>query len=608
MTLTQPQCNKKWGYYMAQRNTYFQDEIVHRKIDIKQFGRILKYVLPFKKLFALVCCLMLISSVASLLPPLLLRRIINHVVVNADYQELALVISGLVCLAAVEIALTFFQQRMMGQMGHGIIANIREDIFYRLQELPFDYFDNRPDGKIVVRVTDYINDLANFFTNFVVMFLVYIVKIVVVTVFMLSISPQLTVIVLLTVAPMMACVFFLRYKIRRRFAYHRAKVSNRTAFLIETIMGEKIVKNYNRIDMNTKIYDKLHMESVHVWFGIVLLNNLNTPIVEGFWNIGMLCLYGFSLWLIGMGNSAIDAGTVVAFTSYMALFSGPLTQIAIIIQQLAQVSSNLEQVFDTIDYDVKIKDESDCVELHHVKGQIDFDDVTFGYEKNINVLEHFNLHVKPGETIALVGPTGAGKTTVINMLTRFYDVGNGSVKIDGNDVRHIALNSLRHEVGVLMQDPFIFKGTVIDNIRYGRKDATDEECIAAAKYIFADPCIRRMPNGYYEELEERGEGLSAGEKQLISFARIILKNPSVIILDEATSSIDTETENLIQQALEVILKDKTAFIVAHRLSTIRGADRILYIADKGIAEEGNHKELMEKKGLYYQLNMRAAGR
>lgn len=257
-----------------------------------------------------------------------------------------------------------------------------------------------------------------------------------------------------------------------------------------------------------------------------------------------------------MECSHVDAGTVVAFISYMGLFSGPLTQIAIIIQQLAQVSSNLEQVFDTIDYEVDIKDEEGDVSLKNVRGQVDFDNVTFSYEDDINILENVNLHVKPGETIALVGPTGAGKTTIINLITRFYDVTGGSVKIDGNDVRKVTLESLREEVGVLMQDPFIFKGSVMENIRYGRLDATDGECINAAKYIYADEFIERLPNGYDEELEERGEGLSAGEKQLISFARIILKNPSVIILDEATSSIDTETENMIQKALDVILSEK----------------------------------------------------
>ncbi len=589
---------------MAKRNTYFEDEVVHKKIDIKQFGRILKYIMPYKHIFIIVSVLMLVSACTALLPPMLLRYIINDVVIEKDMAKLFYVVCGLIFLAATDIGLTYAQQRMMGQMGHSVIADMRRDIFYKLQELPFEYFDNRPDGKIVVRVTDYINDLANFFTNYVVMFLVYLVKIVIVTIFMLSLSPELTLIVACTTIPMMTLVLLLRYKIRRRFAWHRAKLSNRSAFLIETIMGEKIVKNYNRVKKNKEIYEDLHDQSVNVWWGIVKLNNLNTPIVEIFWNIGTLCLYGVALYLILNGSSHVDAGTVVAFISYMGLFSGPLTQIAIIIQQLAQVSSNLEQVFDTIDYEVDIKDEEGDVSLKNVRGQVDFDNVTFSYEDDINILENVNLHVKPGETIALVGPTGAGKTTIINLITRFYDVTGGSVKIDGNDVRKVTLESLREEVGVLMQDPFIFKGSVMENIRYGRLDATDEECINAAKYIYADEFIERLPNGYDEELEERGEGLSAGEKQLISFARIILKNPSVIILDEATSSIDTETENMIQKALDVILSEKTAFIVAHRLSTIRNADRILYIADKGIAEEGNHEELMEKKGLYYRLNVR----
>lgn len=589
---------------MAKRNTYFEDEVVHKKIDIKQFGRILKYIMPYKHIFIIVSVLMLVSACTALLPPMLLRYIINDVIIEKDMAKLFYVVCGLIFLAATDIGLTYAQQRMMGQMGHSVIADMRRDIFYKLQELPFEYFDNRPDGKIVVRVTDYINDLANFFTNYVVMFLVYLVKIVIVTIFMLSLSPELTLIVACTTIPMMTLVLLLRYKIRRRFAWHRAKLSNRSAFLIETIMGEKIVKNYNRVKKNKEIYEDLHNQSVNVWWGIVKLNNLNTPIVEIFWNIGTLCLYGVALYLILNGSSHVDAGTVVAFISYMGLFSGPLTQIAIIIQQLAQVSSNLEQVFDTIDYEVDIKDEEGDVSLKNVRGQVDFDNVTFSYEDDINILENVNLHVKPGETIALVGPTGAGKTTIINLITRFYDVTGGSVKIDGNDVRKVTLESLREEVGVLMQDPFIFKGSVMENIRYGRLDATDEECINAAKYIYADEFIERLPNGYDEELEERGEGLSAGEKQLISFARIILKNPSVIILDEATSSIDTETENMIQKALDVILSEKTAFIVAHRLSTIRNADRILYIADKGIAEEGNHEELMEKKGLYYRLNVR----
>lgn len=586
---------------MAKRNTFFEDEKIEKKIDIKQLGRTVKYILPYKKLLFLVSCMMLIAAVVSLLPPRLLKRIVDEVVVNKDYRELALVGGGLVLLSAVEILSTFIQTRSMGKMGLDIITRIRTDIFERLQRLSFDYFDNRPDGKIVVRVTEYINGLADFFSNYVMMFAIYIVKIVVVTVFMLSLSPMLTVIVFAAVIPMMVIVFLLRSYLRKMYTAHRAKNSNRTAFLVESIMGEQIVKNYNRIDKNKEIYRQIHEDSVNMWWTIVKRSRLNSPVVQIFWYSGIICIFGMALALILSGNDAITAGVVITFTTYMSAFQDPLSQISTIIQELAQVSSNLEQVFDTIDYPVEIKDKENAVVLKDVKGKVDFNDVTFSYDEDVNVLEHFDLHVKPGETIALVGPTGAGKTTVINMLTRFYDVREGSVSIDDVDVRDAELYSLRHEVGVLMQDPFIFKGTVMDNIRYGKWDATDEECMAAAKTIFADKFIQKLNGGYQHMLEERGSGLSAGEKQLISFARIVLKNPSVVILDEATSAIDTETEMLIKEALDVLLKDKTAFIVAHRLSTIRNADRILYISNKGIAEEGTHEELMAKKGLYYEL-------
>lgn len=586
---------------MAKRNTFFEDEKIEKKIDIKQLGRTVQYILPYKKILLMVSIMMLVAAVVSLLPPRLLKLIVDEIVVNRDYRELALVGAGLVLLAAVEILSTFIQARSMGKMGLNIISSIRSDIFERLQQLSFDYFDNRPDGKIVVRVTEYINGLADFFSNYVMMFAIYIVKIVVVTVFMLSLSPMLTLIVFATVIPMMTIVFALRSALRKMYTAQRAKNSNRTAFLVESIMGEQIVKNYNRIDINKDIYRQVHEDSMFMWWSIVKRSRLNSPVVMSFWHIGTLCIYGVALALILSGNDVITAGVVITFTTYMSSFQDPLSQLSTIIQELAQVSSNLEQVFDTIDYPLDIKDKEDAVTLQNVRGKVDFEDVTFAYEDDMNILEHFELHVKEGETIALVGPTGAGKTTIINMLTRFYDVREGKVTIDGVDVRDASLFSLRKEVGVLMQDPFIFKGTVIDNIRYGKWDATDEECIAAAKMIFADKFIQKLKGGYYHQLEERGSGLSAGEKQLISFARIVLKNPSVIILDEATSAIDTETELLIKEALDVLIKDKTAFIVAHRLSTIRNSDRILYISNKGIAEEGTHEELMAKKGLYYDL-------
>lgn len=586
---------------MAKRNTFFEDEKIEKKIDIKQLGRTLKYILPYKKILILVSTMMLAASVVSLFPPRILKYLVDKVVVDKSYSQLILVGAALVFLAAVEIISTFIQTRSMGKMGLQIISKIRTDIFERLQKLSFNYFDNRPDGKIVVRVTEYINGLAEFFSNYVMMFAIYIVKLVVVTVFMFSLSPELTWIVLGTVIPMMTIVFWLRSLLRKMYTSLRYKNSNRTAFIVESIMGEQIVKNYNRTEINKETYAKIHTESMNIWWHLTKFARLNHPIVQIFWHIGTLCIFAVALMLILAGNDTVTAGMVITFTTYMGLFQDPLSQISAIIQELAQVSSNLEQVFDTIDYPLEIKEKESAKELKNVQGKIDFNDVTFAYEEDVNILENFNLHVKQGETIALVGPTGAGKTTVINMLTRFYDVQKGNITIDGEDIRNVTLHSLRTEIGVLMQEPFIFKGTVIDNIRYGKWDATDEECIAAAKLIFADKFITRLPGGYNHVLEERGDGLSAGEKQLISFARIVLKNPSVIILDEATSAIDTETELYIKEALDILIKDKTAFIVAHRLSTIRNSDRILYISNKGIAEEGTHEELMARKGFYYEL-------
>jgi len=588
---------------MAQRNTYFQDEEVKEdKIDVKNLRRLISYVVPHKKIFIFVLVLMLITVASSLVSPLLLKLIINEVIPNSDYKAFVFAICGFVLVGLVEIFISFFQQRSMGKMGHGIIADIRKDIFYKLQVLPFDYFDNRPAGKISVRVTDYITELADFFTNYLMNFILNIVKIVVVTVFLLVQSPILTLVVYTAIIPLTIGIIIIRKIIRKLFRKTRAQASNRTAYIVESIMGEKIIKNYNRSVYNEQVYHDLQEDTANTWKKTLLIAELNTPVVEIFWYYGCIMLYAASFLLMSNSMWGIDTGTAVMFVSYMGLFSTPLTQLSAIIQNLAQVSANLERIFETIDTPSVIDDTSNSIELKNVSGKIDFNNITFGYEEGINILENFDLHVEEGQSIALVGPTGAGKTTVINLLTRFYDVKEGSVTIDGIDVRSVTLKSLRREVGVLMQDPFIFKGTVMENIRYGKPDATDEECIEAAKRIFADTCIERMPNGYFEELSERGEGLSAGEKQLISFARIVLKNPSVIVLDEATSSISSDMEILIQRALEELLKGRTSFIVAYRLSTIRNSDRILYICNKGIAESGTHDELMAKKGLYYSLN------
>ncbi len=591
------------------RNTYFMDEIVGEdKVDIKHLKRILARLLPKKKVFLLAMLLLAASSVVALMAPVLLDLIVNEVLpLSGDERtrQLVFYLIALGVVGALTAVLPYFHRVIMGTLGNGIIADLRREIFEHLQELPFEYYDARPAGKISIRVTEYINELSDFFTDYLLNFLIDILKLLVATVFMLVLSPVLTAVVYAAVIPLIVCIFLVKKQVRRLFRKHRAKNSNRNAFIVESIMGEKVIKNYNRTAFNRSVYRDLQEDSAKTWMQIVRRNELNTPISEFFWNAGILGMYAVALTLI-LGGTSVLAGTVIAFLSYINLCSEPLLQLGAVLQQLSQVSANLERVFETIDAPVTIRDSEHAETLEGIEGRVDYRDVTFGYEEGIPVLEHFDLHVEAGEKIALVGPTGAGKTTVVNLLTRFYDVQEGSVCVDGKDVRGVTLHSLRKEIGVLMQEPFLFKGTILDNIRYGTPEATDEECIAAAEAIYADRVAKRFQNGYLAMLDERGEGLSAGEKQLLSFARIVLKNPRIVVLDEATSSIDSETELLIQGALDRILAGKTAFIVAHRLSTIRKADRILFIADRGIAEQGSHEELMALKGRYYALNMRNA--
>jgi len=586
-----------------QRNTYFIDEKVEKeKVDVKNLRRLFKYIIPYKKTFVFIAILAVLTSCITLVPTLVLRYIVNSVIPSEDEARLWLVIGVFIILAILQAALPYFYKKKLWTMGDRIVYDLKKEMFAKLQKLSFDYFDNIPAGKISVKLTDYAEEISEFFTAYLLSAVIAVLQIVIVTVCMLVISPVLTAVIYSAIIPLTAAVLVLKRALRRLYRKHRAQNSNRTAFVVESIQGEKVIKNYNRSAYNTEIYYNLQKDSADTWMKIVRRNCLNTPIVEFFWNYGTIMIYLVSIILTANGIMSVDTGTVILFINYISFCSAPFTEISAILQGLSQVSANLERIFELIDAPCAITEKPNAKILSDCKGEIEFKDVTFGYEKGINVLEHLSLKVKSGEMIALVGPTGAGKTTIINLITRFYDVQEGSVTVDGVDVRDFTLHSLRSEVGVLMQDPFIFKGTIMDNIRYGKPSATDEECIAAAKLIYADRVAARFEKGYYTEIEENGDGLSSGEKQLISFARIVLRDPSVIILDEATSSIDSETEKLIQQALGTVLKNKTSFVVAHRLSTIRKADRILYIANKGIAEEGSHEELMAKKGLYYKLN------
>lgn len=591
------------------RNRYYEDEKAVYKFNGKSVKKALKFCLPYRKTIITMTVLMLVMSFVSLLPTMINSYIVDYVISKTgafglDWVALAVVLLSAYALAVIGNAVfSYFRTLYMTKTGHAIVRDMRYAAFTRLQKLAFDYYDSRPSGKILVRVTNYLDELAGVFSNSVMMLIVDFAKILIIAAWLFIIDYRLATVVLVVTVPMAICILLIRKTLSRRRRAYRNKRSNRTAYIAENIQGNTVTKLFNRVDKNVGIERGLNGEVLHRWNRITHVNELHYPIMEGFSYMGLGLVYAVVIYLVtsGMGLGTLSMGKLISFISYMSMLSFPLNDMANILQQITMATSNLESVFEVIETEPTVYDVEGAEELPPVEGNVSFKDVTFGYEPGHPVLDHVSFDVPKGKTVALVGPTGAGKTTVVSLISRFYDVNAGSIEIDGHDISRVTLYSLRRQVGVMMQDSFIFTGTIIDNIRYARPEATDEECIAAAKLVSADEFIRKLPDGYYTKTGEQGGQLSTGERQLISFARVVLTDPKILILDEATSSIDTHTEETIRKALDVVLEDRTSFVIAHRLSTIRKADCIFYIADKGIAEAGTHAELMEKKGKYYAL-------
>lgn len=591
------------------RNRYYEDEKTVYKFSGKSVKKALKFCVPYRKIIITMTVMMLVMSFVSLLPTMINSYIVDYVIgkkgaFGLDWLTLAAVLVGAYALAVIGNAVfSYFRTLYMTKAGHAIVRDMRYSAFTRLQKLAFDYYDSRPSGKILVRVTSYLDELAGVFSNSVMMLVVDFAKIIIIAAWLFIIDYRLATIVLVVTVPMAVCILLIRKTLSRRRRAYRNKRSNRTAYIAENIQGNTVTKLFNRVDKNVGIEKGLNAEVLGRWNSITHVNELHFPIMEGFSYIGLGLVYAVVIYMVtsGLGLGTLTMGKLISFISYMGMLSFPLNDMANILQQITMATSNLESVFEVIETEPTVCDKEGAEELPPIEGDVSFRDVTFGYEPSHPVLDHVSFDVPKGKTVALVGPTGAGKTTVVSLISRFYDVGAGTITIDGHDISRVTLYSLRRQVGVMMQDSFIFSGTIIDNIRYARPEATDEQCIAAAKLVSADEFIRKLPDGYYTKTSEQGGGLSTGERQLISFARVVLTDPKILILDEATSSIDTHTEESIRKALDAILAGRTSFVIAHRLSTIRKADCIFYIADKGIAEAGTHAELMEKKGKYYAL-------
>ena len=580
------------------RNRFDVDENLETPFNIKHLLRAGVYIGRHKKKMILSLLYSAISAACALVGPLLIQRAIDVAVPEKNIGELVLL--SVLMLVSIILSILFARARSkyMIVVGQEIIYDIRKDLFEHLQKLSFQFYDDRPHGKILTRVINYVNSVSDALSNGIINFVLEIFNLILIAIFMFACDVKLALIVMAGVPLFLVLVLLIKPAQRRAWQDVSNKSSNLNAYLHESLDGMKITQAFTREEENAGIYDKLNKNCYKTWMKAQYTSTLVWYSVDNIstWVVGAMYLVG--LMMLG---PQVQIGTLIAISSYAWRFWQPILNLANLYNTFINAVAYLERIFEMIDEPVTVDDAPDASELPPIQGNVTFENVTFSYDGAVNILENFNLQVRAGESIALVGPTGAGKTTVVNLISRFYNINSGRLLLDGHDIAGVTLHSLRSQMGIMLQDSFIFSGTIMDNIRYGRLDATDEEVIAAAKTVRAHEFISEMEDGYYTQVNERGSRLSQGQKQLVAFARTLLSDPKILVLDEATSSIDAKTERLLQEGLQALLKGRTSFIIAHRLSTIKNCDRILYISNKGIAEMGTHEELLRQEGNYYHL-------
>lgn len=582
------------------------DEVFEAPFDKRQFFRLLKYLSPYKRDMVITLVLMIVSTLCGLAWPYLMSRAIGYIeagmsaAAGIEMSKVIWLVVGMTMTGIVGAVCLRWRVRLMDTAGRKAIAKLRQDLFDHIQGLAFTFFDNRSAGKIMVRVINDVNSLNDLFTGGIINVLVDCLTLVLLVIIMFVINWKLTLVALCSLSLLAVMIATLRRKMRKRWQIVRAKTSNMNGYLHESLSGMRVTEAFVREEVNQETFEDTNSDIRKSWLNAVMLNNMFWPFIDTLSSLGSAAVYIVGLNLI-MGN-VLSLADLLVITWYLGRFWAPINNLSNFYNQVLSAMASIERIYEIMDTPQDIADTSpDMPELPPISGRVTFDHVTFSYEKGTpDVLKDVCFDVKPGQTIALVGPTGAGKSTIVNLISRFYEVTGGAVKIDGYDVRDVKLNSLRRQMSVMLQDSFIFSGTIMDNIRYGRLNATDEEVMDAAKAVHVHDFIMSLPLGYQTEVNERGASLSVGQKQLISFARALLNDPRILILDEATSSIDTHTELLIQKALEVLLKGRTSFVIAHRLSTIRRADCIMVISDHNVHERGTHEELMKLENGQYR--------
>lgn len=591
------------GRNRNERFVYQDDEAIEKPFNWAQLRRLYTYMIPYRKQLMPVIVMMIIGTLTRLAIPTIMMYVIDRILDpdkgSGSINALILAGVGMFALYAVQWASNTYRIKYTSIIGQKVIYDLRKHLFEHIQRLSFRFYDKRPAGSVLVRVTNDVNALQDLFTNGVVNLLMDCIQLVGIVIILLAYNVQLGLAVMITVPLMFIVSTSLRKRIRFAWQDVRMKQSRINAHLNESIQGMKVTQAYAQEKDNMAFFTHMNTDNVKSWNKASALNQTFGPIIEVTAAIGTCILFWYGAMLIQ--DEVITVGLLVAFANYIGNFWEPINRLGQMYSQLLIAMASSERIFEFIDEEPTVGEKQDARPLPAIKGDVTFDNIVFEYEKDRPALKGISIDVKTGQSIALVGHTGSGKSTIINLLCRFYDPVQGRVLIDGIDIRDVSIESLRSQVGLVMQDTFIFAGSIRDNIRYGRLGATDEEIVKAAEAVHAHDYIMSLPDGYDTQVEERGNVLSMGQRQLLSFARALLADPRILILDEATASIDTETELKIQEALKVLLKGRTSFMIAHRLSTIRNADEIIVLDHGRIVEQGNHEELIAKNGVYNGL-------
>ena len=580
-------------------NNIEKDEEIVRRSKREIIIRLIAYLKPYKAKSMIVILLMILVMLCNVVNPYLLQQAIDVYVVNKDINGILLIGGILLVINIFAWIASKIRWTMISKITNNILVNIRHELYEHIQKLSFDFFDNRPVGKILARVVGDVNALKNLFNQSIQTLIPELLSLVCVAMAMFILNVKLAMACIILLPFLTIAMFYIEIHSRKRWEVFRNKRSNLNGFTHEDFSGIKVVQAFANEKNTEKNFRKMVKEQKEAFLNAVRLNDCFWPLVELSWGIGTLIVFAIGYKLILSGE--IQVGKLIAFSMYTGMFWRPIMNLSSFYNTLITNFAAADRIFDILDQDPDIENIGEAPKMSRIDGKVEFRNIDFSYNVGGKVLNNINFKVNSGDRIALVGATGSGKTTIISLLSRFYDPTNGEILVDGKNIKYVDLYSYRSQMGIMLQDTFLFSSTIMENIRYGRLDATDEEVINAAKAVNAHEFIMKLENGYDTEVNERGSRLSLGQRQLVSFARALLANPRILILDEATSNIDTQTEMLVQKGIDKLIKGRTSFVIAHRLSTIRDCDKILVISDGEIIEAGTHDELLRNKGMYYDL-------